>query len=98
MARNVVRRKCNNWDTAADVLRTEHRQSLLQHRERAKRQYVKKTHPYWEVTKRENCQKKKDNVVSNIVVQVEEDSSGPAQATSKGRQSKNKRQTAKRKK
>lgn len=67
----MVRRKCNNWDSAADVLRVEHRQSALCHRERPKRQYAKHDNDYWMTEKRESCRKRKQDSVSNVVVQVE---------------------------
>lgn len=47
-ARSVVLRKSNNWDSPADVLRAEHRQKQLQHRERQKRTYQKKQMEYWD--------------------------------------------------
>ena len=43
----MVLRKSNNWDSPADVLRAEHRQKQLQHRERKKRSYQKKQVVYW---------------------------------------------------
>lgn len=39
--------KSNNWDSPADVLRSEHRQWKLQGRERTPRQYTKKDKSYW---------------------------------------------------
>lgn len=39
--------KSNNWDSPADVLRSEHRQWKLQDRQRTPRQYTKKDESYW---------------------------------------------------
>ena len=66
-----MRRKCNNWDSPADVFRMQHRQSTLYHRERPKRQYSKKDTNYWVTRKREHCRERKQDRLSNVVVEVE---------------------------
>lgn len=48
IARNVVRHKTNHCDSTGDILRIEHRQWLLQHREREHRMYCKLNSQYWE--------------------------------------------------
>ena len=48
IARNVVRHKTNHCDSTGDILRIEHRQWLLKHREREHRMYVKLDSQYWE--------------------------------------------------
>ena len=68
---NVVRRKCNNWDSLADVLRMEHRQSTLYHREGPKRQYSKQDTDCRIIRKREHCKARKQVCLSNVVVEVE---------------------------
>ena len=92
-ARNVVRRKCDNWDTVADVLRMEHRQSALSHRERPKRQYAKHDNDDWITGKRESCRKRKQDSVSNVVVQVEPE---PEKQTSKKNKKPRKQKTTRR--
>lgn len=47
-ARRVLRRKSNNWDSPADIIRTEGRQWALQKRERLPRAYNKKYEKYWD--------------------------------------------------
>ena len=47
-ARNVVLHKSNNYDCVGDVLRSEHRQWKLKHRERQSRTYTKRNTRYWD--------------------------------------------------
>jgi len=65
VARSVVLRKSNNWDTPADVLRCEHRLQALSKRERTKRKYNKQDENFWASAKRDICKRKKLESVSN---------------------------------
>lgn len=56
-ARNVVLRKSNKQDSAADVLKLESRQWQLRHRERMKRSYTKYNTDYWETGIKEKRKK-----------------------------------------
>lgn len=48
VARSIVLRKSNKWDSTGDVLRFESRQWLLKHRERETREYNKRNLEYWD--------------------------------------------------
>lgn len=65
VARSVVLRKSNNWDTPADILRCEHRLRVLSKRERTKRKYNKHDENFWAVAKKDICKRKKLESVSN---------------------------------
>ena len=47
-ALKIMRRKSNQTDDPAELLRTEHRIRAQKHRERKPRQYTKKNTKYWE--------------------------------------------------
>lgn len=58
VARSIVLRKSNKWDSTGDVLRFESRQWLLKYRERQTREYEKRNMEYWDneiKTKRRKC-------------------------------------------
>ena len=48
VARSIVLRKSNKWDSIGDVFRQESRQWLLKNRERTPRNYCKRKANYWE--------------------------------------------------
>ena len=48
VARSIVLRKSNKWDSTGDVLRFESRQWLLKQREREAREYNKRNLEYWD--------------------------------------------------
>ena len=48
VARSIVLRKSNKWDSIGDILRLESRQWHLKHRERKPRSYSKRKTAYWE--------------------------------------------------
>ena len=57
VARSIVLRKSNKWDSAGDVLRHEQRQWELRECERLPRNYAKTNERYWQ-SDRENRQKR----------------------------------------
>ena len=59
VARSIVLRKSNKWDSTSDVLRHEKRQWELQDCERRPRGYIPKNDMYWESGIRESRQKRK---------------------------------------
>ena len=59
VARSIVLRKSNKWDSACDVLRHEKRQWELQDWERKPRGYTQRNEMYWESGIRESRQKRK---------------------------------------
>lgn len=68
MARGVILRKSNKWDSAGDVLRQEQRQWALRSREREARSYVKRKNTYWDEEikeKRQNKRKSQGNQQSS---------------------------------
>ena len=64
MARNIVHRKSNNWDTPADIIRAEHRMNALRKRERRKRKHTKVAEEFWNGGKQEQMKQKKRKCIS----------------------------------
>lgn len=58
MARGVILRKSNKWDSAGDVLRLEQRQRELRDHEREAHSYVKRKESYWDGEIKKSRQKR----------------------------------------
>ena len=71
VARSIVLRKSNKWDSVGDVLRQESRQWQLKNRERQPRTYHKRKADYWD----EGIYKKKKEHVSPESENIPEQSS-----------------------
>ena len=67
VARNVVLRKSNKQDAAADIIKLESRQWHLQSCERTKRSYVKHNAHYWDKDIIEKRRKKLSSLRKNIM-------------------------------
>ena len=85
MARNIVHRKSNNWDTPADIIRAEHRMNALRNRERRKRKYTKVAEEFWNGGKQEQMKQKKRKCIST---QKEERSTATQDTNSATKQAK----------
>ena len=64
VARSIVLRKSNNFDSPAEVIRAEHRINTLYKRERRKREYKKVVTEYWNGGKQEASKTKKQKCIS----------------------------------
>ena len=64
VARSIVLRKSNNFDSPAEVIRAEHRINTLYKRERRKRQYTKVATEFWNGGKQESTRNKRQKCIS----------------------------------
>ncbi|CAB4005933.1 Hypothetical predicted protein [Paramuricea clavata] len=64
VARSIVLRKSNNFDSPAEVIRAEHRINTLHKRERRKRGYKKVATEFWNGGKQEASKNKKQKCIS----------------------------------
>ena len=62
VARAIILRKSNKWDSAGDVLRQEQHQWELKEHEREVRNYMKRKESYWDVKIKENRKKARVNL------------------------------------
>ena len=72
IARSIVLRKSNNWDSPASILQAEHRMTQLCKRERKKRKYAKHDEEFW-VKGKQELMRKKRKVCISVQQQVESD-------------------------
>ena len=61
VARAIILRKSNKWDSAGDVLRQEQRQWELKEHEREVRSYTKRKESYWDVEIKGNRKKAREH-------------------------------------
>ena len=78
MARGIILRKSNKWDSAGDVLRQERRQWELKEHEREVRNYTKRKESYWNVEIKETRKRAKINLTEHL----QQPSEAPTQSTS----------------
>ena len=86
VARSIVLRKSNKWDSIGDVFRQESRQWWLKNRERTPRNYCKRKANYWEEgihnkKRKENVSQEPDEILHDSSVSLNDISPQPSVPT-----------------
>ena len=83
VARGIILRKSNKWDSAGDVFRQERRQWELKEHEREVRKYTKRKESYWDVEIKEARKRAKNHLTEHLQQSSEvQNEHPPTQSTS----------------
>ena len=83
MARGIILRKSNKWDSAGDVFPQEWRQWELNEHEREVRMYTKRKESYWDVKIKEARKRAKSHLTEHLQQSSEaQNEQPPTQSTS----------------
>ena len=81
MARGIILRKSNKWDSAGDVLRQERCQWELKEHEREVRNYTKRKESYWDVEIKEARKRAKNHLTEHLQQPSEAQNAGTTSYT-----------------